>query len=131
MNLKEAFRYQNRLQSLIAEARTAAKIFRHHGFEVVGIACKCGAHRKTEVGIPESCNNCGANMCNPILQAEYLNGQKVDLKVVIGLCVGHDSLFYKYAEAPVTTLIVKDRVLGHNPVAALYQADAYYRKLLS
>ena len=35
------------------------------------------------------------------------------------------------AEAPVTTLIVKDRVLGHNPVAALYQADAYYRKLLS
>ena len=43
----------------------------------------------------------------------------------------HDSLFYKYSKAPTTTLIVKDRVLGHNPVAALYQADGYYKEKLS
>jgi len=43
--------------------------------------------------------------------------------------VGHDSLFYKYAEAPSTTLVVKDRVLGNNPVAALYTLDSYYKKL--
>ena len=37
--------------------------------------------------------------------------------MLVGLCVGHDSLFIKYSEAPVTTLVTKDRVLAHNPVA--------------
>ena len=55
--------------------------------------------------------------------------QKTDLNVVVGLCVGHDSLFYKYSEALTTTAVTKDRVLGHNPVAALYTADSYYSKL--
>ena len=48
--------------------------------------------------------------------------------VVIGLCVGHDSLFYRYSEAYVTTLVTKDRVTGNNPAAALYTAGSYYKK---
>ena len=115
---------------LLAEARTAARIFRKAGFEVYGVACKVGAQLKTSVGIPDSCEKVGKIMCNPILQAKLLNQAQTDLNVVIGLCVGHDSLFYKYAEAMTTTLVTKDRVLGHNPVAALYQADAYYRQKL-
>ena len=115
---------------LLAEARTAARIFRKAGFEVYGVACKVGAQPKTAVGIPEHCQKVGKNMCNPILQAKLLNRAKVDLNVVIGLCVGHDSLFYKYAEALTTTLVTKDRVLGHNPAAALYQVEAYYSRLL-
>ena len=115
---------------LLAEARIAARIFRKHGFEVYGVACKAGAQPKVSIGIPASCEAVGKNMCNPILQAKLLNKAKVDMNVVIGLCVGHDSLFYKYAEALTTTLVTKDRVLGHNPVAALYQADAYYARLL-
>lgn len=115
---------------LMKEARTAAKIFRHNGFEVVGLSCKAGVQKKTDVGIDPKCNVVGENMCNPILQAKYLNEQGTDLNIVIGLCVGHDSLFYKYADAPCTTLVTKDRVLGHNPAVALYQADAYYKKKL-
>ena len=69
-------------------------------------------------------------MCNPILQAKLLNRQGTDLNVLVGLCVGHDSLFYRYSQALVTTLLTKDRVLGHNPAAALYQADGYYAKKL-
>ena len=115
---------------LLTEARTAARIFRKAGFEVYGVACKVGAQPKTAIGIPEHCQKVGKNMCNPILQAKLLNRAKVDLNVVIGLCVGHDSLFYKYAEALTTTLVTKDRVLGHNPAAALYQAEAYYSRLL-
>ena len=115
---------------LMKEARTAAKIFRHNGFEVVGLSCKAGVQKKVDVGIDPKCNVVGENMCNPILQAKYLNEQGTDLNVVIGLCVGHDSLFYKYAEAPCTTLVTKDRVLGHNPAVALYQADAYYKNKL-
>lgn len=108
------------------EAGVAARIFRSHGFEVYGAACKAGMQSKQKVGIPETCNVVGANMCNPILQAKLLNHAKTDLNVLIGLCVGHDSLFYKHSDALVTTLVAKDRVLGHNTVAALYQADKYY-----
>ena len=49
--------------------------------------------------------------------------------VLLGLCVGHDSLFFKYTEAPCTVLAVKDRLLGHNPLAAVYNVDSYYRCL--
>lgn len=115
---------------LISEARIAAKILRHKGFEVFGVACKIGAQPKTSIGIDECCNAVGTNICNPILQAKMLNKEETDLNIVVGLCVGHDSMFYKYSDALCTTLVTKDRVLGHNPVAALYQANAYYAKLL-
>lgn len=59
-----------------------------------------------------------------------MNKEQTDLNIVMGLCVGHDSLFYKYAEGLTTTLVVKDRVLGHNPVAALYGAEGYYHDKL-
>ena len=111
---------------LIRETRKLTDILRYHGFEVYGVACKAGIVRKTEVGIPKTCENTGVNMCNPILQAKILNAEHTDLNIVMGLCVGHDSLFYKYSEGLTTTLVVKDRVLGHNPVAALYAADGYY-----
>ncbi len=114
---------------LITEAGIAAKFFRKKGFEVISISCKCMEQKKTDVGIPEACNNTGVNMCNPILQAKFLNSRHTDLNVLIGLCVGHDSLYYKYAEAPVTTLVSKDRVLAHNTVAAIYQADKYLKLL--
>lgn len=35
-------------------------------------------------------------------------------------------LFTKYSNAPVTTLVVKDRVLAHNPIGAIY--SGFYRK---
>ena len=115
---------------LIAESRAAAKFFRHKGFEVYGIACKVGAQSKTSVGIDPCCQAVGKNMCNPIMQAKLLNEKKTDLNIVVGLCVGHVSMFYKYSDALCTTLITKDRVLGHNPVAAIYQMKAYYSKLM-
>lgn len=67
-------------------------------------------------------------MCNPIGQAKLLNQSGTQLNILLGLCVGHDSLFLKYSEAPVTVFAVKDRVLGHNPLAAIYMAEGYYKK---
>jgi len=115
---------------LIEEARIVAKVFRNHGFEVFGVACKCGTQKKTDIGVPERCNATGENMCNPVLQAKILNAKGTQLNVLVGLCVGHDSLFYRYSEAPVTTLVSKDRVLAHNTVAAIYQATKYYHRIL-
>ena len=65
----------------------------------------------------------GPVACNPVLQAQLLNEAGTELNIVMGLCVGHDSLFYKHAKAVTTTLVVKDRVLVHNPVMALYTAE--------
>ena len=113
---------------LINEARIFARILRANDFEPYAVICKVEGRAKTSMGIPEKCEQIGPAMCNPILQARLLNKARTDLNVVMGLCVGHDSLFYRYSEAYVTTLITKDRVTGNNPAAALYTAGSYYRK---
>ena len=46
--------------------------------------------------------------------------RKWNVKILDGLCVGHDSLFFKYSEAFTTVLIARDSVLGHNRAIALY-----------
>ena len=115
---------------LLKESGILARILRSHGFKVFGIACKAGMVPKTDMGIDEACTAVGCNMCNPILQAAMLNTQDTEFNVVMGLCVGHDSLFYKYAKAPCTTLVTKDRVTGHNPAAALYTSHTYYKGLM-
>ena len=68
-------------------------------------------------------------MCNPIYQAKLFNYEKTEFNILLGLCVGHDSLFFKFSEAPTTVLAVKDRVTGHNPLAAIYLSHSYYRKI--
>ncbi|MBQ6545771.1 MAG: DUF1847 domain-containing protein [Lachnospiraceae bacterium] len=117
---------------LLTEARTFTKILRAHNLDVYTVCCKCGAVDKTAVGIPEEkkLNGGGAHesMCNPILQAKLLEEKETEFNVVIGLCVGHDTLFLKHSAAPVTVLIVKDRVLGHNPVQALYMANTRFSR---
>ena len=115
---------------LLKESNALAKILRANGFEVHSIACKAGRIDKSMVGIDEACKSVGATMCNPILQARHLNRLGTQLNIVVGLCVGHDSMFYKYAEGLTTTLVTKDRVTGHNPAAVLYNLDSYYRRLL-
>lgn len=114
---------------LLRESTTFARILRSNGFEVYGVSCKAGMVPKVDMGIDPKCEAVGCNICNPILQAKTLNEAGTELNVVIGLCVGHDSLFYKYSSAVTTTLITKDRVTGNNPAAVLYTADSYYRRL--
>jgi uncharacterized metal-binding protein len=118
---------------LMNETKTFVKILKAHELNSYCVICKVGSIDKTEIGIEEGMKvNKGSfeAICNPILQAKLLNKEKTDLNIIVGLCVGHDSLFIKYSKAPVTTLITKDRVLGHNPAAALYTSEFYYKKLL-
>nr|MBP3680331.1 DUF1847 domain-containing protein [Clostridia bacterium] len=108
---------------LSKEASIFAQILRKHGFEVESIICKVGNVNRKNIGI----NDCDVPMCNPIAQAEFLNKEKTEFNIVLGLCVGHDTLFFKYSKAPVTVLAVKDRALAHNPLGASYLADSYYK----
>ncbi len=114
------------------EARVVKEIVSGHGFDVVSVLCKAGRSSKDIIQVPpEDRINRGSDesMCNPIFQANLLNEEETDFNILLGLCVGHDSLFFKYANAPTTVLAVKDRVTGHNPLAAIYLVDSYYRKL--
>ena len=118
---------------LLREARQVHKILSHNGFEGVSVACKNGGIPKAYVGVApeETVSGCDAEvMCNPIGQALAMNEEKTDLNILLGLCVGHDTLATQYSEAPVTVLAVKDRVLGHNPLAAVYMSEGYYKKKL-
>ncbi|MFC1515279.1 DUF1847 domain-containing protein [Thermodesulfobacteriota bacterium] len=114
------------------EARTVEKLFSTRGFEMISAVCKVGRMPKEIIGIQDDQQVSPGQfetMCNPILQAFVLNDEKTDFNILMGLCVGHDSLVFQYAEAPCTVLAVKDRVLGHNPLAAIYNIDSYYRYL--
>ncbi|UCE42029.1 MAG: DUF1847 domain-containing protein [Candidatus Aminicenantes bacterium] len=106
------------------EASKAHAILEGHGLEVVSVICSCGGIDKEEVGIPAEYKIRSPkdfeSTCNPILQAELLNEAGTAFNVMIGLCVGHDMLFTEHSTAPVTTLIVKDRFTGHNPLISLY-----------
>lgn len=118
---------------LVEETRLFSKMLRQNGFEPYAVLCKIGSVDKTEIGIDEELKlrpESFEALCNPLLQAKMLNDWKSDLNVVIGLCVGHDALFCRHSEALVTTLIVKDRVLAHNPAAALYTSRSYYKRVM-
>ena len=114
------------------EAKKAVEYFESKGLEVNSAVCCCGGIDKRKVGVPPedrfSIKGFEAG-CNPIGQAKLLAECGAQFNVVLGLCVGHDSLFLKYSEVPTTVLAVKDRVLGHNPLAAIYNSGSYYRHL--
>ncbi|HDN68717.1 MAG: DUF1847 domain-containing protein [Candidatus Methanospirareceae archaeon] len=118
------------------EAAALCQILARH-FAVSSVCCKVCGIDKTYFGL-ERLHEAEAGetkakaeveveaMCNPIGQARVLNDEKTDLNIILGLCIGHDILFTKHSDAPVTTFAVKDRVLAHNPLGALY--SGYYRK---
>jgi uncharacterized metal-binding protein len=115
------------------EASILTKILEDRGFDVVSVCCKCGAFDKEYVGLKDEekiAPGRHESMCNPVVQAAILNDEKTEFNIVLGLCVGHDSLFFKYSEAPTTVLAAKDRLLGHNPLAALYTSEGYYSRLV-
>lgn len=117
---------------LAREAGVVADLLENRGFEVVSVICKIGSVPKESIGLKDEEKIRRKEyeaMCNPVAQAMTVNDANVQLNIVLGLCVGHDSLFFKYAEAPSTVLAVKDRVTGHNPLAAVYLLDSYYARL--
>ena len=117
---------------LIREARSFSDILKAHGFEVVSVCCKVGIAPKETLGLSDDEKirpGTFEGHCNPIAQALILDGERCDLNVLVGLCVGHDALFFKHTRTLTTVLIAKDRVTGHNPAAVLYTSDSYYNKL--
>lgn len=109
------------------EAQLLCTLLRKH-FTVYSICCKVCGVAKEDFGLKKIAEDKYEAMCNPIMQAKVLAENNTQLNIIVGLCLGHDLLFSKYSQAPVTTLIVKDRLLAHNPVGALY--SSYHTKKL-
>jgi len=117
---------------LLDESARLTEILVAQGFTPISLCCKTGSIDKLELGIGEEHKVRPGTFepaCNPIAQARLLNEAQTDMNIIVGLCVGHDMLFAKYSAAPVTTLVVKDRVTGHNPAAVLYGQNFYYKRL--
>jgi uncharacterized metal-binding protein len=115
------------------EAAILKSVLKSNGFAVVSAICKTGGVAKENIGVRDEEKLQPGHfeaMCNPVGQAMLLDASGSQFNIVVGLCVGHDSIFYRTSKAPVTTLVSKDRVLGHNPVAALYNHASYYRARL-
>ncbi len=109
------------------ESRKIYSIFKEH-FKVYSVCCKMCGIDKTEFDLDKIDKTSYEAMCNPVGQASFLNEKETDLNIIVGLCIGHDILFTEHSEAPVTTLVVKDRVLAHNPLGAVY-SNYYLNKL--
>ena len=117
---------------LLDEADRLVAILKAQGLEPLSVCCKAGSIDKRELGLEEEDKVRPGTFepaCNPIAQAEICNRLKTDMNIILGLCVGHDMLFNRRSKAPVTTLVVKDRVTGHNPIAVLYGQNFYYKRL--
>ncbi len=115
---------------LAREAAALDEILVGAGFAVSSVICKAGSIPKEEIGLgdDEKVRPGGPEMlCNPVGQAAVLDAAGVELSIVVGLCVGHDTLFFANSQAPVTVLVAKDRVLAHNPAGALYLGRGYFR----
>ena len=118
---------------LSKEAELFTNFLLNEGFEVASVSCMCGGISSDDIELPEEDKVAPPGtrqaMCNPITQAVVLNSEKTDLNIILGLCVGDDTLFIKHSEAPITLLAAKDRDLAHNPLGALWTANSGYRRI--
>jgi uncharacterized metal-binding protein len=118
---------------LSEEASRLDKVFESWGLDVYSIGCKCGSIDKTWIGLDEKDKlkpGIHESICNPVLQAMILNHVGTELNVVVGLCVGHDTIFMRYSKAPIVYLIAKDRATGHSPAAPLYSLNYFSKRIL-
>jgi uncharacterized metal-binding protein len=115
---------------LIWEASKVCRILENGGLDVASVMCKCFSVEKQDLGVPKEdyIRPGEEKACNPIMQAELLNKAGTQLNLIVGLCLGHDILFTRHSNAMVTTLVVKDRMTGHNPIPSLY--SAYFDEII-
>jgi len=109
------------------EARLLEELLAPH-FEITSACCKVCGIAKDDFKLPKVRDTAVEVICNPVGQADILNRAATELNLLVGLCLGHDMLFNKHSAAPVTTVIVKDRVLANNPAGALY--SQYWMRMI-
>jgi uncharacterized metal-binding protein len=107
------------------EARLYTDILENNGFEVVSVCSKAGGFPKEKIGITQDEKLHGPDseetMSSGLVMAELLNSENTDMNIIMGLEVGQDSLFYKYAKAFTIPFVVMDRIYGGATMEGVYQ----------
>lgn len=91
-----------------------AEMLRNEGFEVVSLHCRASGLDGSMI-----CDEMSGPCCDPLSQADYLNEQKTDFNVMVGLCLGHELIFQKHTAKPYTTFLVKDFATQHRTIENL------------
>lgn len=113
---------------VFSEMDWLSRILRKCGFEVVSACCLNGGTNITEHGVelPEPAVKPGYDpACNPIGQARLMNAQHTEFNIVSSLCAGHDTLAFRYSEAPCSLLSIKDVSMEMCPINALHLYPKY------
>jgi uncharacterized metal-binding protein len=98
------------------DVQLLASLLKENGLKLSAVSCSVGGLSQDEVN-SASCTY--KVSCNPLGQAEQLNMEGADFVIIVGICLGHDILLQRHLKGDFTTLVVKDRVYGHNPLQAL------------
>jgi uncharacterized metal-binding protein len=93
------------------KAHLMSEMLINEGFEVDSVNCKHG-----KIPFADLVPGYKGISCNPAGQAKYLEEKGTELNIMMGLCLGHDMIFNAKSAAPVTPLVVKDRVLRHKTI---------------
>ena len=97
-------------------AKAIETLMTNEWFDVAAVSCSVGGLKQSEVNATSCIHKVS---CNPLGQAEQLNAEKVDLTLVIGICMGHDILLNRKLNMDFTTLAVKDRKNNHAPLLGI------------
>lgn len=95
-------------------AKKLIELLRAAGFEVVSLGCRDSGLDGHEVH-PEL----SGPSCDPVSQAEFLNNQKTDFNILVGLCLGHELIFQQHIKSPYTTFLVKDLATNNKTIENL------------
>lgn len=97
-------------------AKEIEAILTDEWFDVTAVSCSVGGLKQSEVNSASCIHKVS---CNPLGQAEQLNAEKVELTIVVGICLGHDILLHRNLCMDFTTLVVKDRKFNHAPLQGI------------
>jgi uncharacterized metal-binding protein len=98
------------------QAKAIETLLTNEWFDVSAVSCSVGGLKQSEVNAASCIHKVS---CNPLGQAEQLNAEKVDLTLVVGICMGHDILLNRNLSMDSTTLVVKDRKFNHAPLMGI------------
>lgn len=87
--------------------KAVKKVLAGYGFESMYCSCKVGGNHFSDLDLDKDSD---WTLCNPLGQAMLLNDWGAELNVQFGLCMGHDLIFNHYSKAPVTVLVVKEKI---------------------
>jgi len=98
------------------QAKAIETLLTDEWFDVSAVSCSVGGLKQSEVNASSCIHKVS---CNPLGQAEQLNAEKVDLTLVVGICMGHDIILNRTLSMDFTTLVVKDRKFNHAPLMGI------------